>query len=101
MSSKYGRIISYKTVFEEQIDSRIPEYKAKIQIAKREKTKIPTVQIWVKHTEISNKYGFSSYAPSYKGLRALMDCLVEVHGKAEVERELNIKIGGGKDGNGI
>ena len=42
----------------------------------------------------TKKYGFTFYTPSYKGIRAIIDGMVEIYGKEEVERELGIKIGG-------
>ena len=90
--SKYGRITQYKTLFIEPIDTEIIDYVGAIQICEREKSKTPTIQVYIKHTPISNKYGASSWAPSHKGLRALIDGFVSVYGKTKVEKELGIKI---------
>ena len=92
MSSKYGRITKYTTVFVEPIDSKIKDYVAMIQICERAKAKTPTIQVYVKHTPISDKHKASSWAPSHKGLRALIDAFISVYGKTEVEKKLGIKI---------
>lgn len=63
----------------------------KIQICDREDgTK--TLQVFLPIHPISRKYGALNYEPSYKGLRALIDGMVEIYGKEEVEKELGIKI---------
>ena len=40
----------------------------------------------------TSKFGFVFYTPSYKGLKAMIDGMIEIYGKAEVEKELGIEI---------
>jgi hypothetical protein len=44
----------------------------------------------------TKEFGWTFYTPSYGGLRAMIDGMVEIYGIVEVERELGIKIKGGE-----
>ena len=42
-------------------------------------------------------WGFTLHIPSYEGLKVILQGLVDINGKEEVERELGIKIIGGEE----
>ena len=89
------RIKSYKTIYDDSTKERANI--RLIQIAEitgnpKGITKGLHVLIEDKLKPYMKKMRFTFYTPSYKGLRAMIDGMVEIYGKTEVERELNIKI---------
>lgn len=50
------------------------------------------VILTVRIEPIDIKYGNAWATPSYKEIKKIIDLFVEIHGKSEVEKELNIKI---------
>ena len=59
--------------------------KAEIQVATAsDNTQILQILKWL--SPIEKKWGFSDYKPTYKGLRAMINGLVLIHGVDKVEK---------------
>lgn len=89
MIGEHGKRISWKDLYIDKTPGKLTEQK--IQLCLREDgTK--TLHVYLPIHEISRKHNAVNYEPSYKGIRTLIDGMVEIYGKKEVERELNISI---------
>ena len=88
-----AKVKSYRTIYN---DSPPHGYtKIEIQIAELENSRVRKnkgMHIIKYMSKKERGYGFTIYPPSYKGLRAMIDGMVEIYGKSEVEKELGIKI---------
>jgi hypothetical protein len=92
VSKKHGKITSYVDLYYEE------KSKIKVQRAEYEDGS-SAINIKTKLTPNNCKRGMELISLSYDGLRAVIEGLIGIYGKPEVERELGIKIGGKKDGN--
>ena len=84
-----GKRVKWKTIYEDKSEYNfvIPQ----VQIAERE-DKTLTLQLYMPIIGINRKHNAVSYEPSWEGIRAIIEGMIEIYGKFEVERELNIKI---------
>ena len=89
MMGKRGRLKKWKTIF---VDSPSKTSSlVQIQIAERV-TGAKLVQVYIPINEIDIRYKAVWYLPSYKGLKKIIEGLIEVEGKEKVEKELGMKI---------
>ena len=83
------KIIQYKTVYKEEDNQNFVT--VKIQYVKRESGR-EAVQAYIPLTRINHKHGCVSLTFTYGEMKAIFDVLIKIRGKAEVEKELGIKI---------
>ena len=88
MNRKHGKIVKWKDIFVEDYGRYT---NPKIQICDAEDgTKF--LHVFIPIAKHEKGRGYAHYLPSWKGLRAMIDGLIEIYNKAEVEKELGIKI---------
>lgn len=91
--------MSYKTLYEELWETEGEKGYTRIQRIFGEKVrKDKGLVLRQSLTKENKKYDAVVIFPSYRGLKAMIDGLVDIYSKEEVERELGIKIGGDKNG---
>jgi hypothetical protein len=90
------KIVKYETLYVEKENNNIVE--VKIQKTLRESGR-QAIQIYIPISESNKEHSAVLLVPTYKELIHILTGLVDIHGKSEVEKELDIKIGGEKDGN--
>ena len=88
VSKKRGAVLEYEDMFVEYTSNH---HAPKIQKAKME-CGCESIHIIKPIASNERRWGFTLYVPSYKGIRTIIQGLVEINGKEEVERELGIEI---------
>ena len=92
VSTRHGKVVEYKDIFVEPVTHHAP----KIQKEKMEDG-YEAIQIINPISPNERKWGFTRHIPSYEGLKVILQGLVDINGKEEVERELGIRILGGEE----
>ena len=88
MKYKHGRIVKWECLYKEEYAKYINPQIEKC-IAEDGTVFIHVFVPIAKHEE---GRGYTHYVPSWKGLEVIIDGLVEIYGKEEVEKELGIEI---------
>ena len=97
MKNKHGRIVEWEDLFVEEYGKYT---NPKVQKATAEDGTV-FIHVFIPIAKHEIGRNFAHYVPSWEALKAINHGLVEIYGTEEVEKELNIKIGGEENGNGI
>jgi len=85
--------MSYKTIYEETWETKGEKGSTRLQaIFNTEVRRDGDIALRTTITEENRKYGATKIFPSYKLIREIILALVNQNGKAEVEKELGVKI---------
>ena len=91
-----------KKIFEEEMNGGLGKRKVEVYCTENEYTshkqkKVKYAGLNIFFTLLPREKIFCFFPPSYKLIQAIIQGLVEIHGKEEVERELGIRILGGEE----
>ena len=86
MRSTGAKLVKYKDLW-------VEESRKVIKIQKTELTDGSTqIHLFAVLSKWDKEHGVFMFSPSYESIRSEIEGLVEIYGKAEVEKELGVKI---------